>query len=519
MVSRGVVAAGSAATANAGAQILRQGGNAVDAAVGAVFASFTAEACISALGGGGFATVYDPASDQVRVFDFFCTRPGLNLTPVPDPVDYVGQPVPFGGTEDTYYVGRGSSAVPGNPAGMAALMAAYGTLSLAEVLAPAIRMAREGVALSPRQSDVLASLRYVVRASAGSAALFAPEGQVLSAGETFRNPAFAETLEHLSRAGIRDCYEGEIAAILLDDQRTHGGLITADDLADYEVIERRALHLAYRGHTLYTNPPPSAGGVLIAYVLKHLAQVDLGAMAHNGYDHLQHLVEAQQLATAIRYRERPEGMADAQPWLDDPARLADRLTAHDNRSDAGDTPPHTTHISVIDADGLTVSITTTPGGTAGYTVGDTGILMNNMLGEKHLNPDGPHGGPVGVRVTSMTAPTIIQSPDGAIIALGSAGSDRLRSAIVQMICNLIDFGMSPADAVAKARVHHGGEWLDLEKGYDPAVAAAFEAAGYPVRRWKVRNLYFGGANVAIRDAEGRFGGAGDPRRDGHCEIL
>lgn len=520
---RGVIAAGTPKTAAAGAVMYEQGGNAVDAAVAAAFASFVAEPASSAVGGGGYATLV--SGDEAVVYDFFCTYPSGQPG---DDLDFGPVPVPFGDVTGTYYVGRGSTAVPGNPAGLALLLKEAGTLPLAAVLEPAIRLARDGVVVSEAQATVFRSLGNVLVHTPSSRAYFAPDGELLAQSEHYRNPELADALAMIQHAGPATFYTGTLADAIIADQQRKGGLVTSADLAAYRVIKRQPLISEYRGNRVYTNPPPSTGGILIANALRLLEQADLASMQHGDWDHIALLVEIMRQTNTARYRDQPKTLPDASGWLHwlrderiqaDWHAVSEALAAGPTDDDQHESSgsPHTTHISAVDQNGLCVSITTTPGATGGYAV--NGMILNNMLGETDLNPLGFHQGTPGERVESMTAPTVVIGRSGQQVVLGSAGSSRLRSAIVQVISNLADWHYPLNKAVDLARVHWEGEHIDLEKGYDPAVAAQLEAFGYRVLMWQTVNLYFGGANVALRRPDGSFAGAGDPRRGGGFVVV
>lgn len=520
----GVIAAGSPQTVEAGAQILREGGNAVDAAVAAVFASFIAEACISSIGGGGFAMVKAPDSAPTLI-DFFCAYPTLSRDP--STLDFEGVPVIFADIEGIYHVGRGSTAVPGNVAGMVHLLERFGTMSLGEVMQPAIQQARDGITLSAGQAEVLSSLVNVMRHTPENAALFfhgQGKGDLLTAGDTFSNPALAETMTLIAQQGAESFYTGVIAAAIVEDQQ-QGGLLTADDLANYRVIEREPLAFTYRGHEIYTNPPPSAGGALIAHSLKLLEQANLPTdYIHGSTEHVTLLTEVMRQtnnaradhgmdANALLARIDSDWQVVQQMLRDGP-----QVAQANGSAKLGST----THISVIDSNGLSIGITTTPGATGGYVVGETGILMNNILGERDLNPQGFHNWnteKTGKRVGSMMAPSLVESENGSLIMIGSAGSARLRSAIVQVLSNLLDWKIPLPVAVNAPRVHFQRNLLDLEAGYRVYAAAAMEARGYNIRRWSTKNLFFGGANVALRRAEGYLYGAADIRRGGAVTVI
>jgi gamma-glutamyltranspeptidase/glutathione hydrolase len=526
---KGVVAGGSRQTVDAGAAMLRAGGNAVDAAVAAALACFVAECSISTLGGGGFGLVAGPDADPV-LYDFFVDVPGRGADAPPPDMDFARLPIVFEDSVGYYHVGRASSGVPGNLAGLAQLLADRGTMSLADVLQPAIALAREGFTLSGGQAYLIRLVGDILLYTPGSAAIFAPDGHALGEGEHFANPAFADTLEHIAAAGWQTLYTGALADALVTDHRTHGGLITADDLAAYRVIKRQPLHLTYRGQTLYTNPPPSLGGILIAYALGVLDHAGLDGLRHSDAEHIALLAEVMRQANIARHADHPERFTTPDDWANwlDANRLAAGWQAVEARLRVGPPihspdgpggPSSTTHISALDADGLAVGITVTPGETGGYAVGDTGLLMNNMLGEADINPNGFHRWPPGMRLSSMMAPTLITDADGPRMVIGSGGSNRLRSAILQTVSNMIDWDLPADEAANRARVHFEHDLLDLEAGIAPDVADQLEAGGYRVNRWTAQSLYFGGAHIAVRLPDGRLTGAGDRRRGGTVAVV
>ena len=526
---KGIIAGGSPHTVEAGAEILRRGGNAVDAAVAATFAGFVAEAAISSPGGGGFAILQGPDHAPV-VYDFFCQMPGLGRETLPD-MDFVSVLVTFEDTTDHFHVGRASTAVPGNLGGLAALLADAGTLPLSLVLEPAIRLARDGYTLTEGQAYIIGVVgRAILCYTPGSAAIFAPHGTLLRAGERFANPALAETLEHLAAAGCVSLYTGELAGLLVADHAAHRGLITAEDLASYRVIKRAPLRFTYRDQTLYTNPPPSTGGILIAYALRLLEHAALDGFAHGDADHVTLLAEIMRQANVARHEDHPAALPDAgawETWLGEStvskgwARVQQSLAHGPSPPTPGlpGGPRSTTHVSVIDESGLAVGITTTPGETGGYVVGDTGLLMNNILGEADINPRGFHQWEPGARLVSMMAPTLVCQGGDPVLVVGSGGSNRLRSAMFQLLSNVMDWRMPLEESVHRARVHFENDVLDLEAGFDPTAAETLERRGYRVARWSERSLYFGGTHAVQRTADGRLTGAGDARRGGAVAVV
>ena len=521
---KGIIAAGSKQTAEAGAEMLRRGGNAVDAVVAAAFASFIGETIISTPAGGGFALLHAPGRDPV-LYDFFCTAPGMGRDGLPPEMDFRPITVVYESGTSVYHIGRASSAVPGNIAGLAQLLEEAGTLPLAVTLEPAIRMAREGFALSAYQAYLIHLVEAILSHDSACLAIFAPEGRLLNEGEHFANPALADTLEQVAREGWQTFYTGALAEAIVADHAAHGGLITAEDLAAYRVIKREPLRFTYKAYTVYTNPPPSAGGMLIAYALRLFGRADLSSLTHGSADHIALLTEIMQQVNVASHRDRPAMLPDPAAWA---AWLSDSHMAADweavaaalasgkarHSADIPGGPPATTHISAMDESGLAVGLTTTPGETAGYVVGETGILMNNILGEDALNPEGFHKWPPGTRPPSMMAPTIAADDSGPRLVAGSGGANRLRSAIFHFLSNVLDWGMPLAEAVDRPRTHLENGVIDLEGGYDPAAADELEARGYAVSRWPGRAFYFGGTHVTHRTRSGRLEGAGDPRRGG-----
>lgn len=526
---KGIITGGSQQTVDAGAAMLRRGGNAVDAAVAAAFASFVGETILSTPSGGGFATLYTPEHDPV-VYDFFCNTPGLGTDRRSPTMDFAPITVQYESGTSVYHIGRASSAVPGNIAGLAQLLAEAGTLPLDVVIDPAIQLARDGYTLSENQGYLIQLVDVILGYDPHCATVFAPQGRLLDAGDHFQNPALAATLERIATDGWETFYTGHIADATVADQEAHGGLITAEDLASYRVIKRQPLEFAYDGYHVITNPPPSAGGILIAYMLGLFAQIDRAGMAHNSADHAALVAEVMRQTTIARYRDRPAELPDPTAWAAwlDASRMAgdlgavrDALAAGSARSGLPEIPgpKSTTHISVMDENGMAVGLTTTPGETAGYMVGDTGILGNNMLGEEELSPDGFHVWEPGQRLASMMAPTIVADESGARMVAGSGGAARLRSAIFHVLSNVLDWDMPLAEAVEASRVHFENDLLDLEGGFNPAAADALAARGYTASRWPDRAFYFGGTHVTLRDRAGQLQGAGDRRRGGAVALV
>ncbi|HTR76241.1 MAG TPA: gamma-glutamyltransferase [Solirubrobacterales bacterium] len=467
----GVVAAGHPESAEAGAAVLREGGNAVDAAVAAVFASFAVESPLTGLGAGGFMLVHD--GERPTLLDFFVAAPGLDGTPRAaelTPVEVVFDAE----TVQTFYVGPVSCGVPGTPAGLVEALRRFGSMPPAELVRPAIRLAREGAPVNHEQAYILRILEPIHRRLPGTRELYAPAGRTLREGEVFRFEELAVALERFAAEGEAPFYRGEVAAALSDFVVAHGGTLGPGDLAAYTTIERSPVRVGFRGAEVLTNPPPSAGGTLIA----HSMDVLEGLGPTSGPEQLVAAMDA----------------------------------ANEHRADLLGS---TTHISVLDGGGMCAAVTCSNGSGSGVLVPGTGVILNNMLGEEDLNPGGFHRIPPGRRVTSMMAPTVVRRGGEIVLAVGSAGSNRIRSAILQTVVRVVEQGMGPAEAIAAPRLHSEGGVVQAEPGIDEAALARLEARGVTVARRPEINLFFGGVQAVARDPRtGVLSGGGDPRRGG-----
>jgi len=511
VIAGGVIAGGHPATTEAGLEILRRGGNAADAAVAACCTAVAAEAALTGLGAGGFALVRHPDSES-ELIDFFVTAPGRGRPQKEYAARRTLDPyeVPFRAHTQLFNVGPSSCAVPGLPSGLATLHKRHGRLPLPEVVAPAVRAADTGVPLVEQQEYLHDILEGILTRHAAARDAFAPRGNFLRRGEKIHIRGLAETLQSFGEEGSEPFTTGRFAHMQAEVIEDMGGLLTAEDLAAYRPVIRKPIQTTYRGHGILTNPPPSLGGTLIAHTLSILDRAGsqgagLGPMT--AADRALVLLQAFAQTEAQRRRD------------------TSRTGVH--------SPGNTTHVSVVDAAGMAVSVTSSCGSGSGIVVPGTGIMLNNMMGEEDLNPDGFFALPPGERLTSMMAPTIACSGDrpwaepsqqasGEVISLGSAGSERLRSAIVQVLVNMLDMGMDPQAAVDQPRLHLERGVVHLEPDHVEAVAACLEKEGYPVNRWPSPDLYFGGTQVAQgRYDHGRteFKGGGDPRRGGASLCL
>ena len=489
----GVIAAGHPVCAQAGADAMRGGGNAVDGALAAMLSSFACEPLLTSLGAGGYMLVVEPGEQPV-LLDFFIEAPGRGSDGAAR-AELVPVSVSFGDAVQVFNIGPASVGTYGMAAGVCEASSRFGRIPLAELVAPAARLAREGVELNVAQAYVVEILAGIVTSTPECAALFAPSGRVACTGDVVRQPELADALERLGSEGASPFYTGDIAATIVSWLAERGGIVTAADLSAYQIVPRTPIRAAYRGRDVVTNPPPSAGGILIAYAL---ALLD----ACPGPPDVSRIVDTMERTQSERTPEFLEG-------LDDP-EFVQRFLAR--RASLGST----THVAVLDREGWACSVTCSNGSCSGVVVPGTGVHLNNMLGEQDLNPLGFHRHPPGRRLPSMMSPTVVLRDGAPELVLGSAGSNRIRSAVLQTIIRVIDDGLEAGEAVRAPRVHFEDGIVYAEPGID---TAALERAGRAIGRFRELNLFFGGAQAAARDEHGRFSGGGDPRRGGAAVVV
>ena len=504
-------AAGTPYAAEAAAETYRAGGNAADAAVAAAAAVSVTEPLMSSIGGGGFALVRDP-SGEAELIDYYDVMPGKGL-----PASAFGA----GGSPQTIIlkygagvrsiVGGASSAVPGSLRGWEKILERHGRLGLKEVFAPAVRFAREGFELCRTSALWLQVAEEVLSLTDETRRHFFDGDRVYLEGEVVRFPELADTLEALGEGGARHFYEGELARRISTYMLKMDGIITEEDLAQYEAVVREPMSVRYGAGEMYTNGPPSAGGPTLAQMLKVVSAYDLAAMPEAEYVRI--MAGAMKLALQDRETAYLDGSENG--------RVAERLTGEEyaarqrRRILSGFGSPHTTHLSCVDGEGLAVSITASMGYGSGLVVPGTGIPINNTLGEPELNPKGFHVLKPGERLISSMSPTVVSSEDGGLIALGSPGASRIPTAILQTVINVLDFGMPLEDAVLAPRFHAEGDLFAYEVGARTADLDRYER----VLSYESPNMFFGGVNAVRHTPDGRFEAAADPRRSGGTAFV
>jgi gamma-glutamyltranspeptidase/glutathione hydrolase len=495
---KSIVATGHEAVSWAAEVILREGGNAFDAAVSGGFAGAIAEQTLTSLGGGGFLLAREK-NGKATFFDFFVDTPGLGLKRRADNIHFFPVTIEFGGSKQDFNIGAGSVAVPGTLKGLLHVHERLGRLPLNVVLEPAIQLAR-GHELNEFQATFLAMLRPIMTMSERGRRLYAPEGRYLARGDTLKMPELADFLASLPEERDKNFYQGDIAEKTAREIQEQGGLLTLDDLSAYRVIERKPLDAHYRGYTLLTSPPPSFGGPLIALSLDILDKMP-PPEKWGSPEHLLRILKLMQEIDSMRASGILDG-EQIQAFKD--GMGADNMADKIRMFSRG-----TTHISISDSMGNIASMTCSNGEGSGCFVPGTGIMLNNMMGEDDLHPDGFHASPPGMRVGSMMSPSALLFEDEVRLVLGSGGSKRIRSAMTQVITHFVDFNEALQKIIDSPRIHWDGSVLQVEPGFgETALAALREKA--PVNLWEEINVYFGGVHSVIPGITG----AGDPRRGG-----
>ncbi len=453
---RAAVAAGHRATAEAGAEILAEGGTAADAAVAACLASCVAETVMTGFLGGGHAIYFDAASGSTRNLDCFVAVPGLGAGP--RETELLELEVPFGEELVHYAVGIASCGVPGVPGGLDALWRSHGRLQWPRLVEPALRLAREGVEMPPAHVACLAMLAPVMTMREG-ARIYSPGGRLLETGDRLQQPGLVSALEVVAQEGATSVYDGTLAEELLGLMGERGGLVTRDDLAAYRAEWNAPAEVSFAGRRVLTR----RGLSRVAETLERLPR-------------LAGLSETARITT-----------------------LVEALAGEDGRGD-------TTNLAAADGRGNICVLTTSLGLGSGDFLPLRDLHLNSMLGETDLlrgqmEPGG--------RMDSMMAPTIAFDGEGPELAIGSAGGTRLRTALVTVAAGIIDEGLEPEVAVDRPRAHPAGTVVHAEPGVGEDALQGLEASGYLVRRWPARHHYFGGVSLVART-----GAAADRRRDG-----
>lgn len=501
-MSKVAVATTSQLAADAAREVADVGGNAVDCALAAALLTINTEPGVCALGGSAFITIWSDGDDPITV-DGNVAVPGKGLADHERGNGAVEVTLDYGGGITTL-VGPGSVSVPGTLAAMEDAWKNYGRAPWRAIFEPTIRACRDGFALSGACRYYLGYSGDIIfgRSEDGHKALHRDDGSLIDAGDTVVVPHLADSLDAIANEGARIFYEGEIAHAIAGHCRDGGGMLTLEDLRSYRAVERAPLMSTIGDWQLATNPPPAVGGAVLTAMLLACADLDIDRWDAAA---LSRLIQSQR--ACLDFRQRRLDLAD--DVGEQAARLVD--AARSGRLLSRWTSASTVHTSVVDDNGNGCAITASSGYGSGEMPAGTGLWLNNCLGEIELNRRGLDAGPPGERLPSNMAPSVARR-DGAILAVGSPGADRITTAMQQFLINYMQLGMPLADAISHPRVHvdTSGEHVQLkaEPGLD------LPEVDLPVTVFPELVMYFGGVGAAVFDTENGFDVAADPRREG-----
>jgi gamma-glutamyltranspeptidase/glutathione hydrolase len=530
VADKGVVAAAQPLAAQVGVDVLKKGGNAFDAAVATSFSLGVVEPNATSMGGGGFAILYVAKENKAYVVDFRECAPA-KATPSFFKLTDKGQI-----NEQDLLVGWSAVGVPGELRGMEMINQKFGTMKWADLIAPAIKQAEEGITVSQTlyniEKDEVEHLSKAPSKASFFEKTFYKDGLPVEKGQKVVNKDYAESLKKVAKGGADVLYKGEIAdAIVKSAARDGKGWITKEDLANYKAILREPLQTTYRGYTIDVLPPPSSGGLTVAEMLNIMEGYDIAKMKAGSADYIHTFIEAQKLAFADRnkymadpaftkvptvgllnkkYAETLRAKIDPKKATSEKAKYSDPIPFE---------RPSTTSFSVIDKDGNMITITQTINDFfgAGVVPDGTGIMMNNEMDDfstdlKSVNCVAP-----GKRPLSSMSPVIVSKDGKPFMTVGTPGGPRIISAITNILVNVIDFGMDIQPAINAARFHNpNGKDSDIEKGFPETVMKALTDMGHTFKVRNANDLFFGGVQGILYGKDGKLHGGADPRRDGQA---
>jgi len=495
---KGVVAAGDTNSAQAGADILKEGGNAYDAALAVMLAAPICEPLFTSLGGGGFLLGLEKGK-KPELYDFFVEVPKKRIA---EPEFYPIY-VDFGAAIQEFHIGAGSVAIPGLVEGISQVYKDKCTLPMSKIIEPAVKYAREGIYLSKMQASFVKLLEPIFTSTKSSMNVYGIEdsedkNRLIDETHLFKNPNYADFLEEFAKEGSKLFYEGHVADEIEKISKEHDGLILKEDLKNYKCIKRQPIDFNYKGYEIVTNPPPSGGGILIAFTMKLLEKYDLKDF--RSYEYVKGLIEAFKTTSDFRREYVDEFLHDEKlkEILSNDRLIKNFCTTMHSRLNLWG---NTTHLSVIDEEGNAVSVTTTNGEGSGHVVPSSGIMLNNMMGEEDLNPHGWFSWEEGIRLPSMMAPTAVLKDGKPKLILGSAGSNRIRSAITQTMINNLDYGMSLHDSINSPRIHFEKGSICMEPNCDEIIREELKKH-YELQYFDDLNVFFGGVQAVNGDLEG-----------------
>lgn len=498
--SKSIVASGHPLVCEAAGIILKEGGNAFDAVVAAGFASSVVEPALNSLGGGGLLLGHSAAKGQNFLFDFFVDTPGLGLKKSVDDPHFFPVTVQFSGSDQDFNVGLGSVAVPGTLKGLLHTHKRLGIMALTDVLAPAIELAKGHVA-NAKQAYFLQLLRPIMTLFPEGNAIYNSCGKYLSEGDLLINNDLSAFMEMIAAGDGDTLYRGDIAQNIAEDMAADGGLLTYRDLASYEVKERTPMAVAFRDYELFTSPAPSLGGALIGLSLSLQSLYGPPDYPFGKEEYLLHTTGLMQEVEKLRI----SGFSTE----DDLKAFFNSTQGEQSVDNIRIFSRGTTHVSIADKDGNCASMTCSNGEGSGYFAPGTGVMLNNMMGEDDLHPEGFHSSPSGQRVGSMMSPSLLIKDGDVELVIGSGGSKRIRTAVTQVLYQVVDFKRSIQDAIDAPRLHWDGDIVQIEPGF-PAPGIETLASRVQLNEWAAKGVYFGGVHAVIPGVEG----AADARRGG-----
>lgn len=511
-MGRGAVAAGHPLSVQAAHDVLADGGNAFDACLAAALMACVAEPVFASLGGGGVMLVRTDGR-QPWVYDFFADTPRIRRREAP--LDWVtalsSSGMALGG-------GLASVATPGAVAGIFAIHRDLGRMPLADIASPAIAAAKSGIPVSAFQAQAMAMVESLLRRPACGGLFLDPAAEtdtrppLKKEGSLLRNRDLAQVLDALVCEGPDLFYQGEIGLRLIDDCLQQGGHLTREDLRDYHLRQGPALLTEYAGSKVFTAPWPSLSGVQIAHALSLLDGLVKPSAGWGSPAHWRLIAEALSLTHELADQIEDPGNESALTPFFDPDRIAQarlRLQGKHPVARRG-----TTHISVMDGRGNAASLTLSNGEGAGYVIPRTGIMMNNFLSTLERAHDERPWWMGRSRLVSLLAPTLVMSSDGVESVLGSGGSSRIRSAVLQCLVNLLDFGLPAEEAVCRPRLHLFGYGADAMLAAEGEIPAELRQRWPQHRQMEDLDMAFGGVHLVQRTRSGMLTAVGDPRRAG-----
>jgi gamma-glutamyltranspeptidase/glutathione hydrolase len=525
--TNGMVVTSHTLATNEALKVLKDGGNAIDAAVTAAFALAVTQPRSGNIGGGGFMLISNEKANTVDAIDYREKAPAKAYKDMF--LDKEGNV-----NKNLARFSHKSAGVPGSVAGLALALKKYGTISLQQALAPAIKLAEDGFVVTPRFSKgTLSKQKILSRFKYTKNVFFKKDGSAYMPGDIFKQQDLANTLRRISKYGATEFYTGRTADLIVSEMNKNGGFITKEDLAAYEPAIRKPIHGTYRGHDIYSMSPPSSGGVHVVQILNMMENFDIGKLGHNSAATVHIMAESMKRAYVDRatylgdtdFVQVPIQGLTSKKYAKDLITPLNKMATSSKTLKAGDAPGYessqTTHFSIADKFGNVVSNTYTINFSygSGIAVSGAGFLLNNEMDDFSSKPGvanayGLIGGEANKieahkRMLSSMSPTIVKKEGKNFLVTGSPGGSRIITTTLQVISNVIDHNLNILAAVSAPRLHH--QWLPdeirIEEGFSPDTINLLESKGHKVTQKKAM-----GAIQSIMIKDGKFYGAADPRR-------